>query len=440
MWLRPFISIVCVLSLLACNRRNEELSTNPTDRLSFSEDTVFFDTLFSTVGSVTKRLIVYNQNTKKIRVSSIQLAGGDNSPYSIIVNGKNSSSVQNLEILGKDSIYILIKVMIDPSNQNLPFLVSDSLLFDTNTNRQKILLETYGQDAHFLTKETLVCNTTWVNDKPYVLYDTVNVALGCSLLIKKGCKIYGHRAAVLNVKGTLLVEGAQEDSVLFAGDKTDRSSAAIPGQWGGICFQSSSVNNRIEWATVRNATTAIRIDHSPDADTIAELSLSHVFLLHASQRLIDAGNTDINGTNVVLNNCPKALLKHVDGCGVWKHCTFANYSNQFFREEAALELGTAGTGLKVYFENSILWGDRINEASVYGNPTIHVSSCIWKSSNASTSFNTLNSPPQFTNSYSFDFSLKSTSPAINICSPVGVPDDVVGNVRDLQPDAGAYEF
>src|SRR4051812_36217816 len=134
MLLRFFIGSLFLLNLLACSRKDEELSTSPSDRLSFSEDTVFFDTLFTTVGSITKRLIVHNPNKNKVRVSQILLAGGSNSSYSVIINGRTGNRINDLEILGKDSVYILISVKIDPSNQNLPFLVSDSLIFDTNTN------------------------------------------------------------------------------------------------------------------------------------------------------------------------------------------------------------------------------------------------------------------------------------------------------------------
>ena len=416
------------------------LSTSANDRLRFSDDTVFFDTLFTRVGSITKRLIVHNPNKNRVRISSILLAGGTNSPYSIVVNGRSGPSLSDLDILGNDSVYVLIKVLIDPSNQNLPFLVSDSILFNTNTNKQKVLLETYGQDAHFYTKETVPCNTVWTNDKPYVLYDTINIAVGCELKIEAGCKIYMHNAAAINVKGKLTVEGTKLDSVLVASDKLNASAKNELGQWGGIIFQSTSSGNSISWTTIRNATTALTLMPVVDTDTIPELILDHVYVLHASKGLIRAAETDLNASNVILSHCPKAILKHAGGCGVWKHCTFANYSSGFFREEPNMILGSTTSTLKMYVFNSILWGDKIDEVSVVNAPSVFLKSSIWKSTYTGTNSTILNSNPLFKNTSQFDFRLMNTSPAINLCTPEGITDDIVATPRDASPDAGAYEF
>ena len=416
------------------------LSTSANDRLRFSDDTVFFDTLFTRVGSITKRLIVHNPNKNRVRISSILLAGGTNSPYSIVVNGRSGPSLSDLDILGNDSVYVLIKVLIDPSNQNLPFLVSDSILFNTNTNKQKVLLETYGQDAHFYTKETVPCNTVWTNDKPYVLYDTINIAVGCELKIEAGCKIYMHNAAAINVQGKLTVEGTKLDSVLVASDKLNASAKNELGQWGGIIFQSTSSGNSISWTTIRNATTALTLMPVVDTDTIPELILDHVYVLHASKGLIRAAETDLNASNVILSHCPKAILKHAGGCGVWKHCTFANYSSGFFREEPNMILGSTTSTLKMYVFNSILWGDKIDEVSVVNAPSVFLKSSIWKSTYTGTNSTILNSNPLFKNTSQFNFRLMSTSPAINLCTPEGITDDIIATPRDASPDAGAYEL
>lgn len=428
------------LHFFSCTPKEEMLSTSANDRLLFSEDTIFFDTLFATVGSITKRLIVHNPNKNRVRVSSIRLAGGSNSPYTIIVNGRNGPVVSDLDILGNDSIYVLIKVLIDPSNQNLPFLVSDSIVFNTNTNKQKVLLETYGQDAHFYKKETVPCNTTWTNDKPYVLYDTINIDVGCELKVEAGCKIYMHNAAAINVKGKLVIEGTELDSVLIASDKLDARAKTDLGQWGGIIFQSTSSGNSISWTTIRNATTALTLMPVVDADTIPELTLDHVYLLHASKGLIDAAEVDLNASNIVMSDCPMALLTHTGGCGVWKHCTFANYSSGFFREETNMILGSVSSNLKMYVFNSILWGDKTDEIVAFNSPALFLTSSIWKSTYTGTHSNILNTSPLFKNTSQFDFRLMSTSPAINLCAPEGITDDIIATPRDANPDAGAYEF
>src|SRR5688572_8283288 len=102
---------------------------NPDARLKFSADTILFDTIFSDIGSVTERLIVINPNKNAVKISRIQLPNGSG-PYQLIINGQATNSISNLELRGGDSIYILVKVKIDPTNEENPFLIKDSVVFE----------------------------------------------------------------------------------------------------------------------------------------------------------------------------------------------------------------------------------------------------------------------------------------------------------------------
>jgi len=48
--------------MVGCEPEDEMISADPGIRLSFSSDTVLFDTIFSSIGSTTKRLMVFNKN------------------------------------------------------------------------------------------------------------------------------------------------------------------------------------------------------------------------------------------------------------------------------------------------------------------------------------------------------------------------------------------
>ncbi|MBL7897913.1 MAG: hypothetical protein JNJ99_05210, partial [Crocinitomicaceae bacterium] len=61
-----------VLSFQACKKD----TIFSKDHLDFSTDTVLFDTIFTTVGSTTKRFKIYNNNNTKILVEEIELMGG----------------------------------------------------------------------------------------------------------------------------------------------------------------------------------------------------------------------------------------------------------------------------------------------------------------------------------------------------------------------------
>ena len=87
---------------------DDHFTTNPNDRLTFSADTVRFDTVFSTVSSSTKRLMLYNKNSKAINIDLIQLKNGDDSGFRINVDGMRGTSFQTVVIYKKDSMFVFM--------------------------------------------------------------------------------------------------------------------------------------------------------------------------------------------------------------------------------------------------------------------------------------------------------------------------------------------
>ena len=128
--LMPFIVLV------SCKK--EIINTDSSFKLKFSSDTIIFDTVFTTIGSVTKQLKVFNTGSKKINISSIRLSGSTKSNFSINVDGIATTAVNNIEIYPNDSIFIFVKVTVDPTNSNSPLVVSDSIMFETNGNHQQV--------------------------------------------------------------------------------------------------------------------------------------------------------------------------------------------------------------------------------------------------------------------------------------------------------------
>src|SRR3989304_4986440 len=102
--LLTFISLLFLITIISCKK--DAIITDPSAKLEFSTDTVIFDTVFTTIGSTTHFLKVYNRNNKKIIISSIQLAGGNNSRFRMNVDGIPATYVTDIEIPKKDSLYI----------------------------------------------------------------------------------------------------------------------------------------------------------------------------------------------------------------------------------------------------------------------------------------------------------------------------------------------
>ena len=191
--------------LFSC-RKDEQFTDDPGAMLVLTEDTVLFDTIFTTVGSVTKRFTVRNENASAVKVD-IALEGGTPSPFRINVDGASGTAFSDVEILGGDSIYIFVEATLNANNANNPFIIEDHILLNTNGNEQSVLLLAWGQDAHFFYPTNngggfpdfsiIPCDDHWINDKPYVIYGYAVVDSLCTLTIDPGVKVYFHGGAGL---------------------------------------------------------------------------------------------------------------------------------------------------------------------------------------------------------------------------------------------------
>lgn len=135
--------------------RKDDFTTDSGAKLSFSTDTLLFDTVFTTMSSTTKRIKVYNKNSDNIIISDIRLQNGANSQFRINVDGLSGNQHSNIEIRSGDSIYIFLEVTIDPNSVLSPFVVEEQLLFSTNGNNQKVHLMAWGQNAHYFTPKNM---------------------------------------------------------------------------------------------------------------------------------------------------------------------------------------------------------------------------------------------------------------------------------------------
>lgn len=445
------ISILILASFFTCKRKSEELTSDSNARLDFSDQAIYFDTIFSSIGSITQRLYVYNPNSHAVTISSIELGGKTASPYKIIINGQESTYTTNFELYGGDSMLVLVKVLINPQNQNLPYIVEDSLIFTTNNNIQQVKLIAFGQDANFITNAVVPCNTVWNDKKPYVIYGSATIAAGCTLTVDKGVRILSHKAAKINVNGTLLVNGIKDSTVKFLGDNLDQSFADLPGQWGGIVFASGSKNNSIVFALIRNAATAIKMNPEIDGDTIPELLISNTIIENNSKNAIEAIATDLYLKNTLVDNCAGYIVSAKRGGNYYfDFCTMANYSYFFFRSEPSVLLSNTdslGNGnMTARFRNSIVWGDKTEEFSLVNNGTsgfnVSFDHSLLKSKLSFTATaNILNQDPDFSNDRQFDFHIADgSSPAVNAAAVIpAIADDLENKSRGTQPDIGAYE-
>lgn len=459
-----FLSLILV-SFNSCRR--DILDEDSDAALTFSSDTIVFDTVFTTVGSATRNFKIYNFSRKAVRISSIRLAGGSTSPFRMNVDGQAVISTGDILLRGGDSIYVFVDVTIDPNNSNAPLMIEDSIVFETNGNVQSVVLNAVGQDAYFHYFETLACNEVWGSDKPHVVYGFALVPSCCKLTIQAGARVYMHYNAILAADScaTLEVLGQPNNKVTFQGDRLEPAYQDEPGQWNFIWLSANSKDNIIDWAIIRNGNIGVLCD-SVGASGNPTLRITNTEIYNMALAGVFSRTSWVEGDNLLIYNCAQHCVAIAYGgrCR-FRQCTFANYWNIDNRTTPAVIVNnwrkiTETTFdirdlLQADFLNCIIDGDKENELVVdsitnQGNAFEYLFSHCLIHTDLNTSAvnhfsqNRINQNPAFVDRPAGDFHLDAGSAALNIGDPaIGalIPDDLSDLPRnaDGQPDAGCYE-
>lgn len=449
--------------------KKDTLLNDPSAKLNFSVDTLTFDTVFTTIGSATRLFKIYNPHKKKLSISSIFLTGGNSSSFRMNVDGISGHTIKNITILPEDSLYVFIEVTVDPNNGFLPLVIYDSVNFITNGNQQRVILEAWGQDAHFY-KDSVICNETWVSDKPYVIINSILIDSGCSLTIQEGTKVYCSSNSGIFVLGTLIVNGSQLDSVVFQGMRLESFYQDLPGQWLGIFPLRGSTNNEINHTVIKNSIYGISVgsNSNPDLTSFTQLNAPDIFLRNTIIR--NSLSTGIFGffsfiqaENCLIYNCGQYNVQLAMG-GIYgfRHCTFVNYASSLTNHKdpiiqvsnfAETPSQHVSVDLLAAFENCIIYGSNEEELSLDDDGSGANFDCIFDHTLLRTKLNTSNptyyvnilknADPKFIDLSENDFHLQSGSPCINMGKTLTIPvtEDLEGNMRPLgsAPDLGVYE-
>ncbi len=462
-----------ILIFLAC--QNDKILNDPSARLKFSVDTVSFDTIFSTIGSTTHQLVVYNDYSNPVKISSIKLADNTKN-FRLNINGFQGNSLQDVKIPSKDSIFIFIEVTVDPTNKRNPMIIQDSIEFITNGNLQDVDLIAYGQDVHLIDTLAIRKDTTWNDDKPYLIKNYVFVDENAKLTITKGTRLHFERDAGLYVVGTLEVLGTIDSLVTFQGPRLEHMYRDVPGQWDRIAFGAGSNDNFINYAVIKNAVMGVNMG-TFEGQRNTSLQLANTRIEHHTYAGIFANDSKITATNCIIGDCGYYSLACLGGGEyLFFHSTIANHWVWTSRSEPAVLLvnalpegveGGIPGDMDAYFGNCILTGNRSNELQ-FGINSDYAFNFLFESSilqidteefqvdttmegfeeivwAADTSSIFINPYREDNYNYQLDtiYSIAKDQGDINIVNllPGLLNNDIQGNSRtsDKAPDIGAYE-
>lgn len=434
-----YLSGALILSLIfltsSCRKDFSTAASN--GQLRFSTDTVFLDTVFSTIGSSTYRMTVYNDRDQAITIPEIALGEGQNSHYRLNVDGMPGKNFKKVDILAHDSIFIFIETTVDIQEFGQHYnhyLYTDQIQFDIGIDQQAVELVTLVKDAHFLYPEKYNDGNTekltigedaegnpikisgfflddnelhFTDEKPYVIYGYAAVPPQKTLTIDAGARIHFHSNGGIIVanQASLHVNGAPsndpellENQVIFQGDRLEPDFENRAGQWQTIWLTKGSTDNIITYATIKNGTVGIRID-ATDGSGNPTLQISNTQIYNCSTVGLWATTSRIIGKNLAINNCGQAALYlSLGGHYQFYNSTFVNYWNRGYRNFPAVLISN-----QYQTSESILVAD-LQKASfhnciIYGNQNIEL--LFNKSDQALFNYNIENSLIRFNDQYNY---------------------------------------
>ncbi len=485
--------LAVVLTILSC-RKDEDFIMDSNAQLEFSVDTLRFDTVFTTLGSATRIVKLYNTHNQPIQISRISVENGENSVFRFNIDGIPTNEATNVEIAANDSLYIFGEVTIDPDADisESPFVIEDNLVFETNGNTQKVLLEAWGQNANYIPNRfnqggiaLLSCDfgeIVWDDPKPYVIYGVL-VVDSCALRLPAGTRIYVHGGIATTTdvddnltfyndgllfflnNGRLISEGTLNDPVIIQGDRLEEPFQEIAGQWSGIRMSAGSQNNRIDHTIIRSSIVGIRVDSAADLT----IKNSQIYNTAGAGLLGIHGQIDAENC-LIYNNGSNSVQLEYGGVYNFDYCTLASYgvdasalrmTNVFCLDQFCQDFRF--NALTANWRNSIIFGSRADEIDLFdvvGDqlPNFYnydFENCIVRVDELTDEegyenffdfcnpcINAVPSDALFVDANEDDYHLDTLSIAEQQAIPIStIPLDLEGINRDgATPDIGCYEY
>ena len=262
-----------------------------------------------------------------------------------------------------------------------------------------------------------------------------------------------------------------ENEVILEGDRLEPVFENVPGQWGTIWLFDGSINNEINYATIKNNSIGLYL--SGDFENNQEkLLIKNSKIYNSSNFGVLAKGSSIKAENLVINNSGQSSFAGTYG-GIYHftHCTITNYWNSGFRQFPTVLLNNYlidsegdvfnNEVLEVNFNNCIIYGSQNIELLIEqlddSNLNYKFNNCLLKFSDINGSFNTptynfeneehfenlvLNQDPDFISPYENNMIIGVNSAGKNQGDQFFsnlIPFDLLNIDRTINPDLGAYQ-
>ena len=340
---RILFSLFAITMVLVSCQDDDTFTTDRQALLSFSVDTVKLDTVFSTIGSSTYSLWVYNNSSNGIRIKRAFLRKGNQTGYRVNVDGSfldnlRGSSVSDLEVRKGDSLRVFVELTAPENQKSVAQLLSDDLVFLLESGvEQSVNLRGFSWDAQLVSNLNVTSDTLICSAKPIVVYGGITVSEGKTLTIKN-TQFYFHDKAGIDVYGTLKI-----DSVLMRGDRLDHMFAYLPydrvsGQWEGIHIYSSSEGNNIKNSELHSAMYGILCDSARLASGHQRLYMERSVVHNCKGNGLELRHAYVGIKKCQISNMLGSCLLAYGGAVILDSCTIAQFYPFSAQRNVALQI------------------------------------------------------------------------------------------------------
>ncbi len=441
--------------------REYTLSDDPSLRLTFSTDTLRFDTVFTNQGSSTLQLMVYNRNAFAIEIDRIWLDSAH--IFEVNIDGEQDlSRIKQMTINGGDSAFVFVRTRMNKTGLNSAVLTEDHLHFHLKSGvTQAVCLEAYGQDVTRIRTKKVLNGYHFTSTLPYLIFDTLRI--DGNVTIDAGSTLYMHSGACICITGDVTAVGSLDQPIIIRGDRLDQLFDSVPyayagGSWNGIYLQADKpqlydlayvdiLSGNIGlycWSSCTGILPNLRMDGC----RIHNHTMYGLVLIHV----------DALVTNTEISNCASYCVYCDGGTQDFIHTTIASYygntnirlqPNDNYKPEAAAvyidNLSKTAPQTITSFYNSIITGYQ-KEQLILATPIeqYYSGKFVGNYIGQDTAKVFVNNYYKYKEYVYYNFRLDSLSPARGIGDSIVAlpyPLDREGFSRaGIKPDAGCYQY
>ena len=348
-------------------------NTPSTGDIRFSIDTVRFDSVFVAEVSPTRIVRIHNLASHPIILPRLHLRGGEESPFTLLVDGRAVREAEALRIETQDSLTILARLRSESKTLTSELLQDEIVVGLRDGASRSIHLLANGlahNDVDDNDLDRLEDFLQALPKTPLLIKRPLEIPKGKTLHIPAGMSLYFRPEASLRVYGSLVIEGTPEERVLLAGARLDTAYKHTPGQWLGVTLMPGSGPHRIKNVTVRTAVTALR------ADSVQRLSTIENTIVTGSSKdamVFKRSNFLLRGC-ILVQNSGAALVMRGSRISLI-HCSMSGatrFGQPRYAPLVVMEKPQEGERNELSVINSIVWGSYDTEFRSYDKARLGV--------------------------------------------------------------------